>query len=528
MKGVLGAILGVAVLHAQVVAAQDSSTCPSEEHDGCCSCLSDEYPHDWDNGICCGACSSICGADECRDWVSALTPTSTICCENDQCADENGVPATCSTACANAWADFSAGPCRTDLGNDTLLGALGSTLDEICSGGTQFGSCPSSPPGMPAGLCDSTDHQSVCVVDCPADGGGHRRQLQDTNARGYWVCGADAQWVNQVPCGARVAPHIDPDDDSNWILASGLVMPTMSFGFEVYNNNQATQYMAMALEAGIRNFFASVLANNQAGVAVAVDAMEDLNREDIFICGSVTQCQSSNSEQECFDYTADLGARNLQDLGVTYVDQIMLDYPPTPACSENTCMLIKAQWRAFEEMHDRGEALSLAVSNYCTCHLDCLLDAINDPTDTNRKTKPVVNQLKYHLGMGTDPHTMIADNLERGILVQAYSSLAHGNRNILTDPTVGRIATAHGKSAAQVAYRWVIENGVSPCFSADSSSGRAEEEFQEDAEAVGWSLTAAEMVELNAFDSPPGSGASCYNVGHGRRLDSHANVTGKQ
>ena len=40
-------------------------TCPDQEHDGCCSCKSDEFLHgdgDWDNGSCCGHCSNMCNA----------------------------------------------------------------------------------------------------------------------------------------------------------------------------------------------------------------------------------------------------------------------------------------------------------------------------------------------------------------------------------------------------------------------------------------------------------------------------------
>merc|ERR1711871_166395 len=42
--------------------AKPHSTCPDEEHDGCCACESDEMPDDWDNGYCCGACTYICGS----------------------------------------------------------------------------------------------------------------------------------------------------------------------------------------------------------------------------------------------------------------------------------------------------------------------------------------------------------------------------------------------------------------------------------------------------------------------------------
>ena len=397
------------------------------------------------------------GNAQCPSFMAALVPVNTICCANNACGDSSasatGMPSACSFECSAAWNQFSSGPCRAALDRSSQAGTMGSQMDNLCANvepvETDDGPCPSSPPGMPGTVCAAT-YESICIVSCQAGGGGHRRT--QTGSAGYFVCGSGGQWNPAVPCGAEVAPHIDTTDDSKWVLANGMVMPTMSFGLQVYNDQQATEYMALALDAGIRNFFASVLANNQVGAGNGIDAMTDLKREDIFVCGSVTQCQTSFSEQQCYEYTRDLAARNLADLDVTYVDQVMLDYPPSPQCSDSGCTLIKAQWKAFEEMHSRGEALSLAVSNYCPCHLDCLLDAINDPTDTIRITKPVVNQLKYHIGMGADPHTMIADNLARGIVVQAYSSLGSGSSQILNNPTVAAIAAAHGKSAAQVSF----------------------------------------------------------------------------
>jgi hypothetical protein len=57
----------------------------------------------------------------------------------------------------------------------------------------------------------------------------------------------------------------------------------------------------------------------------------------------------------------------------------------------------------FEEMYADGRALSIAVSNYCPCQIECLTA---DPT----ATVPAVNQLNYHVGMGGDPSGMVTDD----------------------------------------------------------------------------------------------------------------------
>ena len=68
-------------------------------------------------------------------------------------------------------------------------------------------------------------------------------------------------------------------------LNNGLTFPAVSFGLQVYDNPTASKLTTVALKAGIRNFFASVLAQNQKGFGQAI-AASNVPRQDIFICGS--------------------------------------------------------------------------------------------------------------------------------------------------------------------------------------------------------------------------------------------------
>ena len=71
---------------------------------------------------------------------------------------------------------------------------------------------------------------------------------------------------------------------------------------------------------------------------------------------------------------------------------------------------------------------------------------------------------RYHIGMGADPHDMIADNYERGGIPQAYSPLAHGA--LANSPDVDVVKPHYrGKSTAQLAYKWVLQHDVSICTS---------------------------------------------------------------
>ena len=73
-------------------------------------------------------------------------------------------------------------------------------------------------------------------------------------------------------------------------MNTGINFPTASFGLQIYDDARATELTLIALEAGYRNFFASVLARNQKGFARAIK-QSGIPREELFICGSVLSNQ---------------------------------------------------------------------------------------------------------------------------------------------------------------------------------------------------------------------------------------------
>ena len=257
-------------------------------------------------------------------------------------------------------------------------------------------------------------------------------------------------------------------------LNNGIEFPKVSFGLQVYDDKTASKYTALALQAGIRNFFASVLAGNQKGFGAALKAAKDIPRNDIFICGSANTATCS-SYKACYEQTSAACANNLKDIGVDYLDQIMLDYP------SGDCQSIQGQWKAFEDMLREKKTRSIAVSNFSPKQLDCI---------PSNATTPAVNQLPYSVGHGGD--SSVQDNFAHGkIIVQAYSPLGSGS--VLSDPDVVRISHKHNKSTAQVALRWILQRNATFTTSASSL-----EHFQQDLDLFNFELSQAEMKTLNA------------------------------
>ena len=111
-------------------------------------------------------------------------------------------------------------------------------------------------------------------------------------------------------------------------LSDGTKFPLASFGLQVYDDATAYKLTMLALETGYRNFFASVLAGNQKGFAKAVRD-SGIPRDELYICGSVVSNRAQGFDA-AKTATTKGWKRNLEAFSsgdITYLDQIMLDYP---------------------------------------------------------------------------------------------------------------------------------------------------------------------------------------------------------
>merc|ERR1740138_1858344 len=248
-------------------------------------------------------------------------------------------------------------------------------------------------------------------------------------------------------------------------LNNGLKMPVASFGLQVVDDDTAKTQVVQALGVGVRNLFASVLADNQPGVGEGIKAA-GVKRSDLFVCGSANTGDCSSAD-EC--------DTNLKDLQLDYVDMIMLDYP------SSSCDNIKGQWKAFEEMLAAKKTKSVAVSNFSPDQLDCLVG--------KNSTTPTLNQMPYSVGHGTD--TVVADNAKRNIIVQAYSPLGSGS--LVSDTDCAAIGKKYKKSAAQVALKWILQHNATFSTNCDQKNY-----MQEDIELFDFTLSAADMKTLDA------------------------------
>lgn len=277
-------------------------------------------------------------------------------------------------------------------------------------------------------------------------------------------------------------------------LRDGTKFPLASFGLQIYNDETAYKLTLTALEVGYRNFFASVLANNQKGFARAIKD-SNIDRQELFICGSVVS-NRANTYQNAYDSTYKGWKQNMDAFsvgGIDYLDQIMLDYPGPDAAS------IQGQWSAFQAMHSQGLTKTLSVSNFSPTQLDAILLKPERTSNSDPKyelqVKPVVNQLPYSVAY--HPDESVTENKKRGILVQAWAPLGKSLGGRFNSSMKGRcaeIGRKYNKSYAQVALRWIVQTGAS--FTTQSQN---KDHFQQDLNIFDFELSQDDMTQLSSL-----------------------------
>ncbi|CAN6228319.1 unnamed protein product [Urochloa humidicola] len=217
-----------------------------------------------------------------------------------------------------------------------------------------------------------------------------------------------------------------------------------------------------AIEVGYRHFDTAYMYGTETplGEAVAEASRRGLlaSREEVFVTSKLWCTQNHP------DLVLPSLRETLKNLQMEYVDLYLIHWPvavkPGPLTlpyKEEDAMSfdVEGVWRAMEECQRLGLAKAIGVSNFTTKHLDKLLAVAKIP--------PAVNQVE--LNPVWQQRTLRCYCAEKGIHVAAYSPLGgqdwHGMGNaVMASEVLAGIAKARGKTVAQVALRWIYEQGV--------------------------------------------------------------------
>jgi diketogulonate reductase-like aldo/keto reductase len=166
---------------------------------------------------------------------------------------------------------------------------------------------------------------------------------------------------------------------------------------------------------------------------------------------------------------------SIAKLGIPDVDLLLIHWP-------NPRVPLKETITALNKAKRDGLARHIGVSNFTVALLDEAVKLSEAPL--------VCDQIEYHPFL--DQTKVLTACKRHRMAVVAFSPIARGGAK--NDATLARIGKAHGKSAAQVSLRWLVQQGIV----AIPRTSKAER-LKENIGVFDFALSAAEMNEIAAL-----------------------------
>lgn len=256
----------------------------------------------------------------------------------------------------------------------------------------------------------------------------------------------------------------------NSTLTTNQQVPIPILGLGVWKSRPKECFEAVkfALESGYRHIDTAAIYGNEADVGAAIKE-SGIHRKDVFLVTKLWNAdQGYNEAQKAIDVS-------LKKLGTDYVDMYLIHFPVSGKRKES--------WKALEQIKKDGKARAIGVSNFMVPHLEELLKE----TDII----PAMNQVEYHPFL-QDTELKSYCN-EKGILLEAYSPLAHGQK--LEDERVTKLANRYGKTNAQILIRWSLQSGNVVIPKSKNPS-----RIKENADVFDFNLSQEDMKEISNWN----------------------------
>ncbi len=253
-------------------------------------------------------------------------------------------------------------------------------------------------------------------------------------------------------------------------LNNGIKMPILGYGVYQVDPAEAERCVLDAISVGYRSIDTAQAYANEEGVGNAI-AKCGVPREELFI---TTKVWISNAGYEKAKASIEESLRKLQ---TTYINLLLIHQPFGD---------YYGTYRAMEEAYKAGKVKAIGVSNF---YPDRLLDIHHFA-----EVKPAVNQVETHVFC---QQKLAKEYMNKnGIQIESWGPFAEGKNDYFNNPVLKEIGTVHGKSAAQVALRFLIQSGV-VVIPKSTHKERMEENFN----VFDFELTENEMNKIEALDS---------------------------
>jgi diketogulonate reductase-like aldo/keto reductase len=250
-------------------------------------------------------------------------------------------------------------------------------------------------------------------------------------------------------------------------------VPALGFGTSPLTGGLSADTVLAALKAGYRHIDTARKYGTERAVGEAI-RVSGVPRNDIFL---TTKVSHENLRAGDFAKSVD---ESLAALGVDYVDLLLIHWPnPEIALSETMPALAKAK--------RRGLARHIGVANFNVALLEQAIKLCPEPL--------AALQAEYHPYL--DQSKLLAAVRRHKLVFIAYCPLGRGR--LFGDPVLAEIAGKRGRSVAQIALRWLLQQNVA-AIPFSSKPQRIADNFN----VFDFSLTDDEMKRIAALKRSDG------------------------
>ncbi|WP_299234390.1 aldo/keto reductase [Natronomonas sp.] len=211
----------------------------------------------------------------------------------------------------------------------------------------------------------------------------------------------------------------------------GVDIPTVGLGTWRLTGEQCRETVRTALELGYRHIDTAQQYGNERQIGGALRD-SGVDREDVFV---TTKLGRGNRG---YDDVRRSTEESLAKLGTEYVDLLLIHWPDLTTPLGETLA-------AMNDLVADGKVGHVGVSNFGLDRLDRARGL--------SENEILTDQVQYN------PYWTQTDLLDycriHDVALTAYSPLGHGGA--LSDPVLEEIGDRYGKTAAQVAIRWLVQ-----------------------------------------------------------------------
>jgi 2,5-diketo-D-gluconate reductase B len=258
------------------------------------------------------------------------------------------------------------------------------------------------------------------------------------------------------------------------VSANGATIPALGFGTFRMSGPDVLRIVPEALKIGFRHIDTAQVYGNEAEVGTAIQ-QSDIPRSDIFL---TTKVWVDNYKEGAFSASVD---ESLQKLKTDYIDLLLLHWPGSP-------VPIAEQIERLNAVQQAGKVRHIGLSNFNTHQMDEAARLSAAPL--------VTNQVEYHPYL--DQLKVLEDAERLGMSITAYYAMADGR--VPRDPVLNDIGSHHGKTAAQVVLRWLIQQYGVVALTKTATQSRLAENF----DIFDFVLSADEMKAIHLLARPDG------------------------